>query len=109
MPVASLSVLLGATLAVVLQLSTRPASSEPVTPSSGFGVRPPGFEAFAVILQWATWISLTLCVLGVIITGAMMALGSRRGEGAEHAMRLGWVLAAAVVIASASALVGALV
>jgi hypothetical protein len=38
----------------------------------------------------------------------MMAVGQRRGEGGEHAARLGWVLAACIVIGSASALVGLL-
>jgi hypothetical protein len=37
-----------------------------------------------------------------------MAIGQRRGEGGEHAARLGWVLAACIVIASATLLVGAL-
>ena len=47
-----------------------------------------------------------ICVLGILIAGAMMAVGQRRGEGGEHAARLGWVLAACIVIGSASALVG---
>jgi hypothetical protein len=50
-----------------------------------------------------------VCVLGVIVAGALMAVHSRRGEGAETATRLGWVLAGAIVVGSASGLVGALV
>lgn len=61
------------------------------------------------VVGWVTWIAFTICVLGVIIAGAMMAVGQRRGEGGEHAARLGWVLAACIVIGSASALVGALI
>jgi hypothetical protein len=38
----------------------------------------------------------------------MMAVGQRRGEGGEHAARLGWVMAACVVIASSTLLVEAL-
>jgi type IV secretory pathway VirB2 component (pilin) len=60
------------------------------------------------VVGWVTTISISVCILGVIIAGAMMAIGQRRGEGGEHAARLGWVLAACIVIGSASALVGAL-
>ena len=68
--------------------------------------RPP--SGIKTVVGWVTWIAFTICVLGIIIAGAMMAVGQRRGEGGEHAARLGWVLAACIVIGSASALVGAL-
>ena len=60
------------------------------------------------VLSWVTWIAFTICILGIVIAGAMMAVGQRRGEGGEHAARLGWVLAACIVIGSATALVDAL-
>ncbi len=60
------------------------------------------------IVDWVRWIAFTVCILGILIAGAMMAVGQRRGEGGEHAARLGWVLAACVVIGSASLLVEAL-
>ena len=72
------------------------------------GVQPPGTQGINTIISWVTWIAFSICILGVIIAGAVMAIGQRRGEGGEHAARLGWVLAACVVIGSASALVGAL-
>jgi hypothetical protein len=50
-----------------------------------------------------------VCVLGIIIAGTMMAIGQRRGEGGEHASRLGWVIAGCIVIGAASGLVGALI
>ena len=62
-------------------------------------------QGFTTILNWASWFALGVCVLGVIISGGAMALASRRGEGGEHATRLGWVLAACVVIGSASGIV----
>jgi hypothetical protein len=71
------------------------------------GTRPPGAEGIDKVTSWVIWIAFAVCVLGVIIAGAMMAIGQRRGEGGEHAARLGWVLAACIVIGSASALVGA--
>lgn len=61
------------------------------------------------LVDWVTAIAISLCILGVIIAGAMMAIGQRRGEGGEHAARLGWVLAGCIVIGTASAFVNALV
>lgn len=75
----------------------------------GGGEAPPGAEGFETILRWAAFLALGICVLGVIVAGAMMAVSGRRGEGGEHMSRLGWVLAACIVVGSASGLVGALV
>jgi len=61
------------------------------------------------LVDWVTTIAITICILGVVIAGAMMAIGQRRGEGGEHAARLGWVLAGCIVIGTASAFVNALV
>jgi hypothetical protein len=57
------------------------------------------------VVNYVTWIGMMVCVLGIVIAGAMMAIGQRRGEGGEHASRLGWVVAGCIVIGSASALV----
>lgn len=78
-------------------------------PDPGQGVAPPGSEGFLTIIRWAAWIAFGICVLGVIVAGGAMAIQSRRGEGGEHASRLGWTLAGCIVIGSASALVGAVV
>ncbi len=77
-------------------------------PNPGGGEAPPGSEGFLTILRWAAWISFGVCVLGVIVAGATMAVSSRRGEGGEHGARLLWVFAGCIVIGSASGLVGAL-
>ena len=69
---------------------------------------PPGADKLEKVLGWVKWIAYTVCILGVLIAGAMMAVGQRRGEGGEHAARLGWVLAACIVIGAATALVDAL-
>ena len=61
-----------------------------------------------LVLDWVKWIAYTICILGVLIAGGMMAVGQRRGEGGEHAARLGWVLAACIVIGASTALVDAL-
>jgi type IV secretory pathway VirB2 component (pilin) len=70
---------------------------------------PPGVEGnLNEVLGWVKWIAYSVCVLGILIAGGMMAVGQRRGEGGEHAARLGWVLAACIVIGAATALVDAL-
>ncbi len=78
-------------------------------PDPGAGQPFPGSEGFLTILGWAAWIAFGIAVLGVIVAGGAMALGRSRGDGGEHAARLGWVLAGCIVIGSASGLVGALV
>ncbi len=77
-------------------------------PNPGRGSQPPGSNGFVTILKWAAWVAFGVCVLGVIIAGASMAVSSRRGEGGEHMSKLGWVLGGAIIIGSASALVGAI-
>jgi hypothetical protein len=78
-------------------------------PNPGQGQQPPGSDGFLTILEWAAWIGLAVCVAGVIICGASMAVAHRHGGASEHAARLGWVAVGCVVLGSASALVGALV
>lgn len=60
------------------------------------------------VVGWVKTIAYIICGLGIIIAGGMMAIGQRRGEGGEHAARLGWVLAACIVIGAATGIVDAL-
>lgn len=70
---------------------------------------PPGVQTnLDKVLGWVRWIAYSVCTLGILIAGGMMAVGQRRGEGGEHAARLGWVLAACIVIGAATALTQAL-
>lgn len=57
------------------------------------------------VVNYITWIGMMVCVIGIIIAGTMMAIGQRRGEGGEHASRLGWVVAGCIVIGAASGIV----
>ncbi|HEX2073186.1 MAG TPA: hypothetical protein VHF92_05320 [Geodermatophilus sp.] len=75
----------------------------------GPGVAPPGAEGITTIVQWIAWTVLAVCVVGVLIVGGRMALAHRRGEGAEYAASLGYVLGGAVLVGSASGLIAALV
>ncbi len=69
-------------------------------------IQPPGTEGLTVILGWAKWVALTVCILGLFAAGAMMAVQSRRGEGGEHVGKIGMALAGVIVISAAVALVG---
>jgi hypothetical protein len=69
---------------------------------------PPGSEAFTTILNYVTYIGLTIAVLSIIGLGAMLAIRSRRGESFRHLGALGIVFIAILLISAASALVGAL-
>lgn len=78
-------------------------ASQVPNPSSD---QPPGFEGVTDILGWIKWGALAVCVAGLMIGGAMLAIGSRRGEGSEHAGRIGMVLVAVIIISAAASLVG---
>lgn len=75
------------------------------TPQTPTGVG----DKVQTVVNWVTWVGMMVCVLGIIIAGTMMALGQRRGEGGEHAARLGWVIAGCIVIGAASGLVNTLI
>ncbi|MFF5768856.1 hypothetical protein ACFY8V_01590 [Streptomyces californicus] len=57
------------------------------------------------VLGVVAWAGTAAGVAGVLITGAMMAISMRRGEGSEHMGRLGMVLAGCVLVATAGPLV----
>jgi hypothetical protein len=76
----------------------------------GQGIAPPGSAQLTTLVGYVAWAVFALCVVGVLVAAAQMAVSHHRGGGAgEHAARLGWVLSACVLAGSASALVGALV
>ncbi|GGC17736.1 hypothetical protein [Cellulomonas carbonis] len=69
-------------------------------------VQPPGTEGLLDIMGWVKWVALAICIIGLIVAGAMMAIQSRRGEGGEHAGKIGMALGGVIVISAAGALVG---
>ncbi|MFB8764030.1 hypothetical protein ACFW4K_22285 [Nocardiopsis alba] len=62
-----------------------------------------------MILEWVKWISLGVCVIGLMVAGATMAINSRRGEGGEHMGKIGMTLAGVIVISAAASLISFLV
>lgn len=72
--------------------------------------QPPGTQGLTTILSWGAWLVAFLCVAGILVVAGTMAVAHHRGgDGAQSASRLGWVLGACVLGASASALAGALI
>lgn len=78
-------------------------------PDPGTGEAPPGAEGFLLILRWAFWIGLAVCVGGLIAAGAYMSFSFSRGEGGEHVGRILKVLGGVVIIAAATSLISGLV
>lgn len=66
---------------------------------------PPGMGGLKTIMNWVKWISLAICVIGLMAAGAMMAIQSRRGEGGEHVGKIGSALGGVVLISAATAMV----
>ena len=56
-------------------------------------------------LNLIAWIGTAAGVVGVLVSGSMMAMAHRRGGSSEHAGRLGLVLAGCILIAAAGPLV----
>lgn len=72
-------------------------------------IQPPGTEGVTTIMGWLKWVALAICVIGLIIAGALMAIQSRRGEGGEHAGKIGMALGGVIVISAATSLIGFLI
>ncbi|MER7399678.1 hypothetical protein ABT381_29680 [Streptomyces sp. NPDC000151] len=56
-------------------------------------------------MGYVAWVATAAGVMGILIVGARMALSLRQGEGQEHIVQLGTVLAACVIAATAGPLV----
>ena len=68
----------------------------------------PGMDKFQTIISWTAWIAAGLCLLGLIVAGAMLAVSYHRGTN-DHVGRLGGVAAGCLVVGAASTVVGALI
>lgn len=94
-------------LSGVSLVGVRPSGLVPMAPAMPQvnSTEPPGAAQFDTLLGWAKWISLGVCVLGLVAAGALMAFQSHRGEGSEHLHRVGMALIGVVIISAASSLV----
>ena len=62
-------------------------------------------EAVGVVLGFLAWAGTAAGVVGVLVTGAMMAISHKRGESSEHMSRLGMVLGGCVLVATAGPII----
>ncbi|MFJ9319419.1 hypothetical protein [Streptomyces globisporus] len=62
-------------------------------------------ELVGTVLNLAAWAGTAAGVAGILVTGAMMAMSFKRGEGSEHMGRLGMILGGCVLVASAGPIV----
>ncbi|MFD0746236.1 hypothetical protein ACFQ1L_33600 [Phytohabitans flavus] len=62
-------------------------------------------ESVVTALNLLAWAGTAAGVIGVLVTGTVMAISQRRGDGGEHMGRLGWVMAGCVLVASAGPIV----
>lgn len=69
---------------------------DPINPQA-----PNGFEQFIVILNWAAWAAILVCVVGFIISAARLGIAYRNGE-MEGAKGLVLALVGCVLIGGAA-------
>jgi type IV secretion system protein TrbL len=62
---------------------------------------------FTMVLGYAMWVSLIICVLSLIAAGALLSWRRRHGDGMEHIGRLGVILLAVILISAATGIVSA--
>jgi len=56
-------------------------------------------------LSLASWVGTAAGVAGIIITGAMMAVSMKQGQGNDHLPRLGMVMGGCILISTAGPLI----
>jgi hypothetical protein len=62
-------------------------------------------DAVDTVLGIAGWAGTAAGVAGVLVTGIMMSVSMKRGEGSEHLSRLGMVLGGCILVATAGPII----
>ena len=68
----------------------------------------PGLGTVQTVISYISWIAAALCLIGLIVAGAMLAVSYHRGN-SEHAGRLGGVATGCLIVGGASTIIGALI
>lgn len=79
------------------------------TSTLGDGAIPPGTGSVLEVMGYVTWIGFAVAVLALIILGARIASGMRRGEGMASVGRMGIILGGVILISSAVGIVSMVV
>jgi hypothetical protein len=74
-------------------------------PDDGGKAPEPLVKMVTVALNLIAWAGTAAGVVGVLVTGAMMAISHKRGESSEHMSRLGMVLGGCILVATAGPIV----
>jgi hypothetical protein len=75
-------------------------------PTGGGSAPPELVDKVEQVLNLIAWGGTAAGVVGVLITGTVMAISHRRGGGSEHTSRLGLVLGGCILVATAGPIVG---
>jgi len=67
----------------------------------------PGVTNLQVFIGYAAWLATAACIIGLIITGALMAVSYQHGSN-EHMGRLGAVVGGCIVIGAAAPIAGSI-
>lgn len=68
--------------------------------------QPPGTAGVTDIMGWVMWGGLVLCIIGIMVGGALMWTQSRRGEGSDNINKILYGCLGAIVIGAAAGLIG---
>ena len=68
----------------------------------------PGLTGVQTVIGYVSWIAAALCLVGLVIAGAMLAVSYQRGT-TDHAGRLGSVATGCLIVGGASTIIGALI
>ena len=96
--------------ALVVLAAPTPSPSPTPAPGAGFNSTPvaiPGVDKLQAIIGYSAWIATAVCLIGLIIAGASMAVAHHHGETVQLG-RLGGVVAGCLVVGASSSVVGAI-
>jgi hypothetical protein len=86
------------------------AATPPPAPGGLFNSNPiaiPGVSNLQTVIGYTCWLATAVCLIGLIVTGALLAVSYHRGSN-EHVGRLGGVAAGCLLVGAASPIAAAI-